>query len=155
MMQKPKLFLDTNTIIDYLDEREPFYEGARLLMICGRLAELELWMTGSQATDLVYILSEGGKPSRIARVLSRLRALRAFVNVWPTGPNEVDATLSATWDDPEDALVYDSALRLGADAIITRDKKGFEQSNLPVMDCDELFQWLEDEFDLTYGEIAF
>lgn len=153
MMQKPKLFLDTNTIIDYLDEREPFYEGARLLMICGRLAELELWMTGSQATDLVYILSEGGKPSRIARVLSRLRALRAFVNVWPTGPNEVDAMLSATWDDPEDALVYDSALRLGTDAIITRDKKGFEQSSLPVMDCDELFRWLEGEFGLTYDEM--
>ena len=42
-MAQSKLLLDTNVVIDYLNEREPYYEKARLLMIgwgsssCGSL----------------------------------------------------------------------------------------------------------------------
>lgn len=36
-MAQAKLLLDTNVVIDYLNEREPFYEKARLLMIGGRV----------------------------------------------------------------------------------------------------------------------
>ena len=40
-----------------------------------------------------------------------------------------------------------------ADAIITRNKKDFEQARIPVMDCDELFAWLEQEKGLVYDFI--
>lgn len=150
-----KFMVDTNVIVDYLQPRPEFFDNARLLMLCGRLGEFDLWATGSQITDALYVLSRGGQQSLLASTLQSLQGMRQFMQIWPIGPVEIDAMLRTLWKDPEDALVYDSALRLGADAIITRDKKGFEQSNLPVMDCDELFQWLEDEFDLTYGEIAF
>ena len=56
-MAQSKLLLDTNVVIDYLNEREPYYEKARLLMIGGRVGEFELWISSSQVTDLVYILS--------------------------------------------------------------------------------------------------
>lgn len=36
-MAQSKLLLDTNVVIDYLNEREPYYEKARLLMIGGRV----------------------------------------------------------------------------------------------------------------------
>jgi hypothetical protein len=40
-----------------------------------------------------------------------------------------------------------------ADAIITRNKGDFGQSRIPVMDCDELFAWLEQEHSLVYDFI--
>ena len=58
-MARMKLLLDTNVVIDYLHEREPYYEKARLLMTAGRVGEFSLWITSSQVTDLIYILSEG------------------------------------------------------------------------------------------------
>ena len=50
-MAQVELLLDTNVVVDYLNEREPFYEKARLLMIGGRVGEFELWVSSSQVTD--------------------------------------------------------------------------------------------------------
>ena len=77
-MAQAKLLLDTNIVIDYLNEREPYYEKARLLMIAGRVGEFDLWMSSSQITDLIYILSEGGAQSLIPLVLERLPPASAF-----------------------------------------------------------------------------
>ena len=52
-MAQAKLLLDTNVVVDYLNEREPFYEKARLLMIGGRVGEFELWISSSQVNALV------------------------------------------------------------------------------------------------------
>ena len=84
-MVRAKLLVDTNVLIDYLSMREPFYDEARLLMIVGRVGEFELWMTSSQVTDLIYILSDGGKQSLMPSVLERLRGLRTFVEVFAVG----------------------------------------------------------------------
>ena len=54
-MGKIKALLDTNIVIDFLNQREPFYEQARLLMIAGRVGEFDLWILSSQVTDLIYI----------------------------------------------------------------------------------------------------
>lgn len=72
-MARMKLLLDTNVVIDFLHEREPYYDKARLLMTAGRVGEFDLWITSSQVTDLIYILSEGGKRSLLSRVLEQLR----------------------------------------------------------------------------------
>ena len=42
-------------------------------MTAGRVGEFDLWITSSQVTDLIYILSEGGKRSLLSRVLEQLR----------------------------------------------------------------------------------
>ncbi len=153
-MGRMKLMLDTNILVDYLKPRPAFFEPARLLMLCGRLGEFDLWMTSSQMTDLIYILSEGGRKDLMPEVLQGLRGLRQLVGVYPVGPDEVDGMLASPWSDPEDALLYETALSVGADAIITRNKEGFEESALRAMDCEELFQWLERDFGLTYAEMA-
>mgnify|MGYP000296791090 CR=1 FL=1 len=59
-MARMKLLLDTNVVIDFLHEREPYYDKVRLLMTAGRVGEFSLWITSSQVTDLIYILSEAG-----------------------------------------------------------------------------------------------
>ncbi len=154
-MAQAKLLLDTNVVIDYLHEREPFYEKVRLLMIGGRVGEFELWISSSQVTDLVYILSNGGRISEMATVMDQLRGLRTFVSVFAASEREVDLMLAASWRDPEDYLLYEMALALRADALITRNQSDFPQGLIPVMDCNEFFQWMKRERSLDYGEVEF
>ncbi|GAA6488479.1 MULTISPECIES: PIN domain-containing protein [Gordonibacter] len=153
-MARLKLLLDTNIVIDFLHEREPHYRDARLLMMAGRVGEFDLWITSSQVTDLIYILSEGGNRSLLPRVLDQLRGLRTFVNVHAVSDREVDRMLAASWKDPEDSLIFESALEMRADAIITRNQKDFESSVIKVVDCNEFFAWMRDEFGFDYDEVA-
>ena len=152
-MAQSKLLLDTNIVVDFLSRREPFYEKVRLLMILGRLGEFDLWVTSSQMTDLVYVLSEGGKAALMPSALERLRGLRTFADVHPTSAAEIDRMLSSRWKDPEDALLFEAALVLRADAIVTRNQEDFESSLIPALDCPQLFAWLEEERGLVYAEV--
>lgn len=154
-MARMKLLLDTNVVVDYLNRREPFYEKTRLLMIAGRVGEFDLWITSSQVTDLIYILSDGGARSLVPGVLERLRGLRTFVSVHPVSESEVDRMLASRWKDPEDALVFEAALRMRADAIITRNQKDFESTMVKVCDSAEFFAWMESEFGIAYDEVEF
>ena len=58
-----RLMLDSSIVIDYLKTRDPFYAGARKLILLGFLAEHELWFSSAQANDDVYTLTRGGKRS--------------------------------------------------------------------------------------------
>ncbi|WP_455779600.1 PIN domain-containing protein [Gordonibacter pamelaeae] len=153
-MGRLKLLLDTNVVIDFLHERDPHYAKTRLLMMAGRVGEFDLWITSSQVTDLVYILSEGGSRKLLPRVLEQLRGLRTFVNVHAVSDREVDRMLAAAWKDPEDSLIFESALEMRADAIVTRNQKDFESSVIKVVDCDEFFAWMHEEFGFDYDEVA-
>lgn len=154
-MGRLRLLLDTNIVIDFLNRREPFYEKARLLMIAGRVGEYDLWITSSQVTDLIYILSEGGNRASLPRVTDQLRALRTFMNVHAMGGGEVDCMLASAWADLEDSLIFEAALRMKADAIITRNQSDFETTAVKVLDCDEFFSWVKDEYSLEYDDVRF
>ena len=153
-MSRIKLVLDTNIVIDFLNEREPFYDKARLLMTAGRVGEFDLWISASQVTDLIYILSEGGKASLIKEVSEQLQGLRTFVNVFPVSDREIDKMLSSSWKDPEDRLLFEVALTLKANCLVTRTQSDFESNLVPILNCDELFNWLKSNFDLDYEEVA-
>ena len=109
-----KLLIDINVIVDYLEHRQPHYEKARLLMIAGRVGDFDLWIASSQVTDLVFILSDGGKKKYMNDVLEKLRALRHFIHVAPVGSTDIDKMIATSWDDPEDAILFEIALRMQA-----------------------------------------
>ena len=149
-----RLLVDTNIGIDYVRRREPFYEKARLLMMLGCLRELELWVGMSQTSDLFYALSDGGRKSRAEEAKRDMRQLRRFLHVCSMGEQELDAAIDSSWSDVEDACVYQAALKIRADAIVTRNQADFAKSTLRVFDCDGLFAYLEAEEGFAYDEIG-
>ncbi len=154
-MVKLKLVVDTNIIIDFLNRREPFFEDARKLLLCGRVGEFDLMITSSQVTDLIYILSDGGKSSRIPSAQESLRGLRTFMRVLTIDETDIDTMLVSPWSDPEDFLIYNAALRAGSDAVISRNKADFHADTIPVLDCAELFDWISKELNIDYAEMEF
>ncbi len=163
-MALQKLMLDTIIVIDFLHHREPFFDDAYLLMLAARVGEFSLWISSSQVTDLIYILSDGGKKQKIPQALEKLRGLRTFVNVCEVNAADIDGMLAGCTEpltganqleDPEDMLLLNLALRTRCDAIITRDA-GFPASNMiRVHDCAGLFGWLEREKGISYNDVVF
>ena len=148
-----RLMLDSNIVIDYIKLREPFYASARKLVMLGFLAEHELWFSSAQANDVFYTLTGGGRPSQAAQLKQDLKKMRQGMRICGVNEVQFDAALDSSWVDLEDACVYQCALRLKADAIITRNQKDFEKSTIKVFDCDELFAYLAEEKGFTYEEI--
>lgn len=149
------LLVDTNVIIDCLCKREPYDKPARLLLALGYAKELDLWFSSSQATDLIYVLSDGGKRSQAQEAKRVLSGLRRFMHVCAIDEADLDAALVSTWDDVEDALVHQAALKIRASAIITRNKRDFAQSSIPVFDCHDFFAQCEADEGVCYEEIVF
>ena len=121
-----------------------------LLVVC--VGDFDLWISSSQMTDLVYILSDGGKASEMPKVLETLRGVRQFVNVYAPGEVEIDKMLLTSWQDPEDALMHEVALSLRVDAIISRNAQDYEGSFMPVLTCSELFEEFKSQ-GIVYEEI--
>lgn len=149
-----KVLVDTNIVIDALARREPFYEKARLLFILGKAGELELWISGTQLTDVFYLLTNGARTAA-EKGKHLMRLFRQCVRVASFGELEFDAALDSSWEDLEDACVFQVAQSIKADAIITRNQKDFARSSIPVFDCGEFFDYLRKARNLDYAEVEF
>lgn len=148
-----KLLVDTNVVIDYAARRHPFFESASLLMGLGYIREFELWMSASQVTDVFYILSEGGRHDRVEGAKTAVKKLRESVRVCSCTELDMDDALGMGWSDFEDACVCTAAMKIKADAIITRNQRDFAKSPVKVFDCPGLFAWMEREKGIMYGEV--
>lgn len=145
-----KIFLDTNVVIDALVDWGSSHDAARLLLALGEIGEFEIWASPTQWTDLFYILSEGDKPARRAEVKAKLTSVRKAVRVSMMGESEIDKALSSTWEDFEDAVVYQAACSASPEVFITSNKDDFVLSDIPVRTPEELFDWLEKERGIVY-----
>ena len=66
-----------------------------------------------------------------------LENLRRLSKVTTVSGKEVDNALASPFDDYEDALQYYSAMREHVDVIVTRNKKDFILSKIPVLSPNE------------------
>ena len=126
-------FLDTNVVIDLLDKREPFWKDAAALFTMAYNGQVELYISSLTYATASYLLRKHGKEGTRA-LLGNLRELSKVTAV---GETEVDLAMASAFDDYEDALQYFSAANAKVEAIVTRNKKDFHASGLPVMSPEE------------------
>ena len=131
-----KVFLDTNVVIDLLDNRKPYADDAVALFTLAYDKKIVLYVSALTYATASYLLRKHGK-EQTRLLLGNLRQLSKVTNA---GEKEVDDALASTFEDYEDALQYYSAVGKNVDAIITRNKKDFTNSRLPVMSPDEFLR---------------
>ena len=148
------LLVDTNIIVDVLRKRDFDYEASRLLLALGKLREFDLWVSPSQLSDLFYILTSGGKKHLAEPVAAEIADVLSFARVCTFGHEEAVAALSCGLDDLEDALVFQAARAVKAEAIITRNQKDFAASPIPARSSSEFFEWLASEMGVRYAEVG-
>lgn len=123
-----KAFVDTNILIDYLGEREGFYENAKKVFTLGLLAKYELFISSLSVANTMYVANKYGR----TKVSDGLKKMFNFVNVVDyTGVIAKDA-ISLGWKDYEDAIQYLMAKAADCDCIVTRNGRDFRKSDIAV-----------------------
>lgn len=130
-----RLLIDTNIVIDLLSKREKFYDEAANLFSQADKKELVLAISSLTFANTNYILSKL-KTAKEAREI--LRKFKVLVEVLSLDDKITELALSDdNFPDFEDGLQYYSAIENQIDIIITRNKKDFKNSKIPVLSAKE------------------
>ena len=133
-MDVEKLLIDTNVIIDLLAKRERFYKDAQDLFTLADKKNILLFVSSLTLANTHYVLSKYQNANEARKTLIRFKVL---VEVLPLGDKIIDLALVSNFNDFEDAIQYHSALENKLDMIITRNKKDFKNSEIPVFTVKE------------------
>jgi len=120
-----KVLLDTNVILDFVLKREPFYEDAQLIVKEIVKGSAFGYITASMTTDIFYLLQ---KTNGKIFALNTLTDLLIILDVLTVYKDDVHFALHCEWDDFEDALQAQVAIRSGLDAIVTRNIKDYKKA---------------------------
>ena len=114
------VLLDTNIIMDALQERSPFDIYAKEILLSGQRNEITCLFTANAASDIFYLYSKarGMKAAKTA-----LDFLFKTYDVVSVTHEDCVAALNLSIEDFEDALVVTCAKKANANYIITRDDK--------------------------------
>ena len=130
-----RLLIDTNIVIDLLSKREKFYDEAADLFSRADKKELVLTISSLTFANTNYILTKL-KSAKEAREI--LRKFKVLVELLSLDDKITELALSdGNFPDFEDGLQYYSAIENQIDVIITRNKKDFKNSKIPVLTAKE------------------
>lgn len=137
---KPRLFLDTNVIMDLLSERHPFYMDIARIATLSETGDVEVVASAlSFATSSYFLTKYEG--ATIAK--EKLRKLRIICPAIALDESIIDKGLNSNYTDIEDAFQYYSALSSKANFIITRNAKDFKQAEIIIMSPSEFLNTLK------------
>jgi len=129
-----KVFVDTNIVIDLLAKREPFYKDAQDLFTLSDKKEIKLQISSLSFANAYYSIVKHHKSVDAKKYLSKFKVL---VEILPLEDKAIELALASDFGDFEDGLQYFIAMDYECDIIVTRNKKDFKSSKIPVMTAAE------------------
>jgi len=119
---KPAYLLDINIVLDYLQQRQPWYPLAKGLFLAERQEKVDLFIaTNTVATLHFLIRKRDSKKKALAKVemlLQRLRLADVTAAV-------VTGALRLGLDDLEDGIQACAAIEAGIPVLVTRNLEDF------------------------------
>ncbi len=128
-----KIFLDTNIILDFLGEREGFYEASAKIMTLADKKKIQVYTSPSSISNVFYVLTRY-ENSKIA--LEKIRKFKLLCSMSVMDDEVVEKAINSDFKDFEDAMQYFSALASNCNIIITRNEKDFKNAMIPVMNAE-------------------
>ena len=125
------ILIDTDIILDFFFDREPFSENASKILSLCESKEVLGYVTPVIIGNVYYLLRQTAKHEKI---IEKLTLLISFLEVLIVDKKVVIKALSSDFKDFEDALQNYSAEQSDViDVIITRNVKDYKNSQLSVM----------------------
>ncbi len=138
-----KVYIDTNILIDLVCSREEFLSDAQSLFSLGYAGKIQLSLSALSFINAVYISRKYRFP--IQAVKQSLLSIASFTEITGLTGDVVTWALSCDWNDYEDATQYKSAISINADCIVTRNKKDYQNSDIPVYTPNEFLTMINRE----------
>ncbi|MBQ4386753.1 MAG: PIN domain-containing protein [Prevotella sp.] len=135
-----RVFVDANIVIDLLCERYPWFPKVLRIFSMGDLGQIELFCSSLSLGTASYIM-ESRKMST-QDIFDGIDLLCKMCTPATVDASVVKNALASGFTDFEDALQHYSALTVEADCIVTRNKKDFSSSEIPVYELDEFLDMI-------------
>jgi predicted nucleic acid-binding protein len=130
-----RILIETHIVIDLLSKREKFYDEAAELFSRTDKKELDLTISSLTFANTNYILTKLKSAKKSREILRKFKVL---VELLALDDKITELALSDdNFPDFEDGLQYYSAIENQVDVIITRNKKDFKNSKIPVLTAKE------------------
>ena len=133
-----KLMIDTNIVVDILSKRDGYMDSLNVLKYC-ETKKAYGFISAITVTDVMYILRKHIEPSGVR---GTLLALMSIIDVADVTKADIKGAFSCGIRDFEDAVQAMCANRTGADYIVTRNVKDFNDSPVRALSPDEVLEIL-------------
>ena len=138
--------IDTCVIVDALQSREPFCKEAQSIFLLCANRQFEGFLTAKAITDISYLTHRQTHSDKATRdVLTKLCALFVLLD---TTALDIRKAISAEISDFEDAVMVETAVRSGADCIVTRNTKDYAKAQIAVCTPEEFIQQINEDTGL-------
>lgn len=125
-----KVFLDANVLIDVVQNRIDFVETSSKVLQLGLDGECELCASDITFTTVSFYARKNRTQEQLYEVL---QSLRDFIDVAPSGKIAIDWALQQKSKYFEDSVQYYTALRSGAEYIVSRNVRDYPYNDIPVV----------------------
>jgi predicted nucleic acid-binding protein len=126
-----KVLIDTDVILDFFFDRQPFSEHATKVFTLCELKIIQGYVTPVIFSNVYYLLRQTAKHENVIEKLSQLLTI---TDVLTMDKDVIMLALNSEFKDFEDALQNYAAANTGIiDAILTRNIKDFKHSKLGVL----------------------
>lgn len=137
-----RVLIDTNIILDYILNREPYGDYARRIVEACKEKKLSGCIAAHTVPNIFYILR------RDYSVEERREILLALCQLFDVSGINADKIQNAlknkSFSDFEDCLQMECAKEYHADYIVTRNTADFAASNIPCMEPEQIGVLLEE-----------
>ena len=133
------IFLDTNVILDLIEDRKPFSLYTQYIFSRKEANEVMLYTSSLNFANLHYIIS---KKTNKDTALKTLLKLKTLISLLPLTDKIIELSLASNFSDFEDAIQYFSAIENGINTIITRDIKDFKKARINILSSKQYFEMM-------------
>ncbi|RZJ48281.1 MAG: PIN domain-containing protein [Flavobacterium sp.] len=138
-----QIFMDTNVVIDFLADRQPFSLDAAKLFNMSIEGRIKIHISAVSYNNIYYVLRQSLTNNATIKLLENLADITDIADV---SNQVIRQSLKADFKDYEDAIQYYSALTVpNIDFIVTRNTKDFKKSSLSVLTPTEAIALLSSE----------
>ena len=127
-----KAMIDTCIIIDLMQKREPFFREAHEIFLAVADHKFEGFLSAKSIADIHYLMHRFFHDDRKTREV--LETLFELFSIADTTGEDCRKAIHSSIGDYEDAVMAESALRVNADCLVTRNTKDYVRAPLKVVE---------------------
>lgn len=137
-----RCLIDADILLDVLADRELFVKDAETIFKLCETGIIEGYVSVLSFANIVYVLRKELDPPKIESVLLRLRMIFRFADL---KEDDLIKAASLRWRDYEDGVQMAIAMRIRAEAIVTRNADDFADGSIKVLTPGELLNTYRSE----------
>ncbi|MBK8625517.1 MAG: PIN domain-containing protein [Saprospiraceae bacterium] len=135
-----RVFIDANLLVAVMNKEYPLFSDTARVLSLGNRSDYGLF-TSPVCLAIAFYFAEKKSGTSLAK--KKLKLILEHIKVTTLGDKTVRQALNnASIHDVEDGIQYYSALASSCNFIVTEDKDDFYFSNLLVMSCKELLNYI-------------